>query len=58
MKMTKEEFKEMFVECFSLDLDVGWDGYLNLKLRDNDTREVLVETYVSLSSIKSASEGY
>lgn len=56
--MTKEEFKQMFIESFTLDLDVGWDGYLNFKLRDADTYEVVLETYVTLSSLKSASEGY
>ena len=56
--MTKEEFKQMFAESFTLDLDVGWDGYLNFKLRDSDTQEVILETYVSLSSLKSASKGY
>lgn len=47
-KMTKEEFKELFKESFSLDLDTCWnakttDWCLIVKLIDNDTGNVFMQ---------------
>lgn len=46
--MTKEEFKDLFKESFSLDLDTCWnakttDWCLIVKLIDNDTGNVFLQ---------------
>jgi hypothetical protein len=38
--MTKEEFKEMFEECFSLVVELKSDGYLHVAIADRDLQSV------------------
>lgn len=56
--MTKEEFKEMFEECFKLHVSVGWtsgkfpDYALKIKILDKETDEVIAEDCVATYQIK------
>lgn len=38
--MTKEEFKAMFEECFSLVVELKSDGYLHVALADRDLQNM------------------
>lgn len=53
--MTKEEFKEMFVECFSIVVEKESDGFLHVKIIDRDLywmgkrkEAVLIEDYTKI----------
>ena len=38
--MTKEEFKKMFEECFSIVVDLKSDGYLHVHIADRDLQDM------------------
>lgn len=56
--MDKQEFIDMFKECFDIQLSVGWtegkfpDYALKLKVVDKETYEVVCESHVSTYEIK------
>lgn len=57
--MDKTEFKELFTECFELQLATGWNGgnsfhdwCLFLRLIDKETGSPLLETEIPLTDIR------
>ncbi|QHJ81987.1 MAG: hypothetical protein [Caudoviricetes sp.] len=56
--MTKEEFKELFKECFELRVDVTWtdskfpDYVLKVSIVDADTHETVMRDWVPTYQIK------
>lgn len=56
--MDKQQFIDMFKECFDIQLSLGWtdgkfpDYALKLKVVDKETQETVCQTSVSTYEIK------